>query len=221
MAMQLQGNGGVLAEVDGVGFRALRVTIRPIEYGALGCYAYAHLSGTMAAGLGANAEIFQMRWTDGTRFACIYLVELEGMAGSATAFTAGFCNIDLIIARAWSVVGSGGTAATLTGDNSKLRTSMGTMLMQDIRGSSTAALTAGTKTLDSNRIGNVTWSVGTTASLIYVPNNTKLFETLEMNHPVVLAGTGGGEGIAVRATVPATGTWQFGMTAHWAEVQAF
>jgi hypothetical protein len=211
----------VIAEVDGVGFRALRVTLRPIEYGALGAYAYAHLSGTMAAGLGADSEIFQFRWTDGTRFACVYLVELEGMAGSATAFTAGFAKIDLTIARAWSVVGSGGTAATLTGDNSKLRTSMGTMLANDIRGASTGALGAGTKTLDTNKIGMASWSIGTVASVIYVANNIKLFETNEMIHPIVLAGTGGGEGVVSRATVPATGTWQFGMVIHWAEVAAF
>ena len=35
MAIQIQGNGGAIAEVDGTGFRALRTTARPFDHGAL------------------------------------------------------------------------------------------------------------------------------------------------------------------------------------------
>ena len=95
---------------------------------------------------------------------------------------------------------------------------MGTTLIGALRASSTAALTAGTKTLDANPIGQIAFSVGTAASVIYV-NRTTLYDAQEVGaHPIVLASN---EGVIVRATVPATGTWQFGVTIDWAEVSAF
>ncbi len=38
MAIQIQGNGGVVAEVDGTAFRAQRITPRPLDHGSLGHY---------------------------------------------------------------------------------------------------------------------------------------------------------------------------------------
>lgn len=219
MAIQVQGNGGVVAEVDGTGFRAMRVTIRPPDYGSLGEYQVSHLSGTMAAGLAANAEIFQLRWTDATRLCVIKKIIVNGLAGSATAFTAGFANLQCLVARSWSADGSGGTAATLTGNNGKLRTSMGTTLMGAIRGSSTAALTAGTKTLDSQPIGLLAFSIGTAVSAIYLNRSPIFGDVAEgSSNPLILAQN---EGIVIRATVPATGTWQFGVTVEWAELSSY
>jgi hypothetical protein len=43
-------------------------------------------------------------------------------------------------------------------------------------------------------------------------------EDIGPEHPVLLAQN---EGFVVRATVPATGTWQFGITVAWAEVTAY
>jgi len=221
MAIQIQGSGGVVAEVDGTTFRALRVTSRPVDYGALGYYSACAISGTIAAGLASNADIFQMRWTDGTRFAVVYRLILDGLSGSSTAFTAGFASVRAFFSRAWSADGSGGTALTLTGNNQKLRTSMGTTLMGAIRASSTAALTAGTKTNDSQPIGQFTFTIGTTASVIYANQIVLLDEEDVGSQPAILSGTGGGEGLTVQATVPATGTWQFGITARWAEVTQY
>lgn len=218
MAIQLI--GFTAANVAEVGVnRALRVLSYPYPYDALGQYRVMHLSGTMAAGLAANSEIFQLRWTDATRLCLINKVFLDGLAGSATAFAAGFAKVDLLIARSWSSDGSGGTAATLTGNNAKLRTSMGSSLMGSIRGSSTGALTAGTKTLDSQGIGVWAFTIGTVANVIYAPDRIPLFQALENNqHPIVLAQN---EGIVVRATVPATGTWQFGISVDWCEIASF
>lgn len=220
MAIQIQGSGGVVAEVDGTTFRALRVVVRPTDYGSLGSFAASHLSGTMAAGLAANAEIFQFRWSDATRLALIHGLSIDGLAGSATAFTAGFAKIDALIARAWTVDGSGGTGITMTGNNQKLRTTMGASLVGAIRGSSTAALTAGTKTLDGAPVGLSSFSIGTAVSVNYQGRVTlygdigSAFHT----HPVVLAQN---EGMVARATVPATGTWQFGASITWSEVVAY
>src|SRR5437773_5572848 len=152
MGIQIQGNGGTIAEVDGTTFRAARVTARPVDYGALGHYKASVITGSMAAGLGADSEILQFRWTDATRLADITRLTLDGMYAS-TPFAAGQIRLYATIARSFSAAGSGGNTVTLTGNNQKRRTSMGTSLVGEIRSASTAALGAGTKTLDSAPIG--------------------------------------------------------------------
>lgn len=219
MAIQVQGNGGVVAEVDGTGFRALRVTLRPTEYGSLGEYQAGGVTGTLAAPIGTNSELAQFRWTDATRLALVKKVILDGFSGSATAFTAGFASVQAFIARSFTAAGTGGGALTMTGNNAKLRTSMGTSLVGEIRIATTAALGAGTKTLDANPIGSAAFAIGTTASVNYL-GRTPLFGDIAegIPHPVVLAQN---EGIVVRATAPATGTAQAGFTFGWAEVAAY
>ena len=208
------------ADVGGTVFRALKVQPMPIDYGSLGAYRKSLISGTMAAGLAANSEIGQFRWADATRFCVTTRIVLDGLAGSATAFTAGFAKVDLLPARSWSADGSGGTAGTITGNNGKLRTTgMGTTLLGAMRIASTAALTAGTKTLDTDAIGQFTFSIGTVVSTIYAGQVVLFGEDGAVGMmPVVLAQN---EGFVLRATVPATGTWQFGYTVAWTEVTSY
>lgn len=218
MAIQVQGSGGVVADVGGTGFRALKVQQMPIEFGALGTYRKSLLSGTMAAGLAANSNIYAWRWTDGTRLGVVQKVVLDGLSGSATAFAAGFGNVRMMAARSYTGASSGGTAGTLTGNNSKLRTSMGTTLIGDIRIASTAALTAGTFTADTDPMGQISLSFGTAVSVQYA-NQVVLFgEDVGPEHPYIAAQN---EGFTIQATVPATGTWQFGVSCRWAEVTAY
>jgi hypothetical protein len=218
MAIQVQGFDGTVAAVDGTNYRALRSTLRPIDHGSLGSYRLSMLSGTMAAGLAGNSEVFQFRWSDATRLCVVTSIVWDGLSGSATAFTAGFGKVDVMVARSWTADGSGGTPATITGNNQKQRTSMGTTLLGAARVASTAALTAGTKTLDSQAIGQYSAAFGTATSTQWMP-------ALDLFHvdpggecPLVFAQN---EGFVVRATVPATGTWQFGVTVCWTEVASY
>jgi hypothetical protein len=122
-------------------------------------------------------------------------------------------------ARAFSASGTGGTAGTLTGNNGKVRTAMATTLMGDLRCATTAALGAGTKTLDTDPIGLFSFTVGTAVSAQYA--GQVLLADCDAAHgqyPIVLAQN---EGLAIRATLPATGTWQFGVTVIWSEVDSF
>jgi ribosomal protein L12E/L44/L45/RPP1/RPP2 len=217
VAIQIQGNGGAIAEVDGTGFRAMRMNKRPMDYGALGSYAVSARTGVMAAGLAANAEIFQLRWTDATRLCAITSVHCSG-GGGIVAFAAGVTVMEVLTARSWTVAGSGGTAIALTTNNQKLRSSMGTSLVNDMRVSSTAALTAGTKTLDAQPIGSIVSSVGVTAGTpLWLPAH--LYELNENDgQPIILAAN---EGIVVRATVPATGTWTASIDVTWMEMAAY
>lgn len=218
MAIQIQGNSGTVMEVSGTGFRAIRMEKRPLEYGVLGSYSLSMLSGTIGAGLAANAEIFQFRWTDSTRLCAVHEVIIDGLGGSATAFAAGFAKVDCLIARSFTAAGTGGATATLTGNNQKLRTAMGSTLLGEARCASTAALGAGTKTLDSQAIGQYAFTVGTTASVQYINQLALFSDDTFGDHPIILTQN---EGFVVRATVPATGTWQFGVTVRWTEVASY
>jgi hypothetical protein len=180
------------------------------------------VSGTMAAGLAASSEIFQVRWTQTPNLAIVWGVNLDGLSGSATAFAGGFAFINLTIARAWSGDGSGGSAATLTGNNQKLRSSMATTSMGSIRISSTGALGAGTKTLDAQPEGQISFSTNTSASVNY-QTMIGLYGPASLEDggnpaPIVLSQN---EGVVVRATMPATGTWQFGISTAWTEVASY
>lgn len=228
MAIQVQGNGGVVAEVDGTTFRAIRVTARPINYGSLGMYRLGMTSGTMAAALAANAELFQFRWPDATNLALVYKVDMNAGLNVAAAATA-LLSVNMAVARGWSAAGSGGTRAVLTGNISKLRTSMGTSLVNDAGISTTAGLTAGTKTIDhaTTNLGIVHIPLGTGAitvgaTLDLIPPGTTLFDANgEGTHPLILAQN---EGFIIRngaVAFPATMTWAFAVNVVWAEAAAF
>lgn len=207
--------------IDNVHFAA-RVSQRPMEVGTRGAYALGVVSGVMAAGLGANAEIFQMRWIDATRVMLLRSVQLSAAPGT-TAFAAGPIEFNATVARGWSADGSAGTAVTLsTTDTNVKRASFPNSLFSDtgVRFSATAALGAGTKTLDANRFASISSyvsSVATTAaSGPFVAPGTMLWQrNTSDEYPFYFVAN---EGLVIRATVPATGTWQYSITVEWAEV---
>lgn len=224
MAVIESGASTDLATVEAT-FKALRVSMRPLEYATLGQYQVSAQSGAIAAALGAGSTIFSCRWTDATRLCVLQKLSLTGMRAT-TAFAAGVIDITATIARSFLAPDSGQTAISLVTNNNKLRTNMGTSLMGDMRISNTGAITAGTRTLDGNAFGTITsHSSGGTGSAtpiignLFLPIND-LFEqdTADGEHPIVLAQN---EGIVVRATVPGTGVWNFGITMKWAEVAAY
>jgi hypothetical protein len=228
MALQIQGNAGTIAEVDGTIFRAMRVVARPLDYSTFGQYQTMQTTGTIAAGAAADSEILQMRWVDATRLCIIHQIMLEEFH-SLTAFAVGFFRFSTWIARGWSADGGGGNQITLTGNNAKMRTNMGTSLFSTgARIATTGALTAGTKTFDAAPIHAVYGVANAVANTQYVPNTNLIgggagallydAETEGGSSPIVLATN---EGISIRATVPATGTWVAAMRVRWSEVAAY
>jgi hypothetical protein len=224
MAIQIQGNGGTVAEVDGTTFRAQRVTVRPPDVGSLGAYRLGMVSGTIAAALAANSEIFQFRWPDATRLALIHEVRFSA-AQNVAATAAALLSVNMIVARSWTVAGSGGTRATLTGNNAKLRTSFGTSLVNDAGASTTALLTVGTKTLDTQGIGSVSYGALTGAITVATANqlcpDTVVFTGYDGGqYPLVLAQN---EGFVLRTGIinPATMTWSFSVAVSWSEVASY
>jgi hypothetical protein len=188
------------------------------QYKVLGSYRASLVTGVMAAGLAANADVLQLRWTDPNTLCLIERISCEG-AGSIVAFAAGVTRFAAFVARAWTVDGSGGAAATL-GATQKLRTTMPsprlTTAGSALRISTTSALVAGTRTLDAFPHASVVASVQALAGWPVMPANAVLIESPTPNSDyVALAAI---EGIVVQATVPTTGTWTAAFTVDWCEV---
>ena len=144
---------------------------------------------------------------------------------STTFFAAGVpVQIDMIKSTGWTVAGTGGTAITPAALMKK-RTSMGSSLVAsgDMRIATTAALGAGTKTLETLALSSILAAGPITASLngqIVAPGST-LFEAnvAQGEHPLALVQN---EGFSIRAVaVPATGTWMASITVDWTEVTAY
>jgi hypothetical protein len=198
----------------------------PLPIGAGGAYRLSMQSGTIAAALAANSELFQFRYVTGASRVCIVMGVAVSAGANVAATAAALQSLRLTVARGWTAAGSGGTRATLTGNNQKLRTGHATTEVNDIGIASTGALTAGTKTLDSQDIGSVSYGVGTGAittalKLNLVPQTDLLGEFAgSMAFPLILANQ---EGFVVRSGVigPAGMTWQLAVNVIWSEVDGF
>jgi hypothetical protein len=218
MPLQIQGNAGVTAEVESSS-RAQRTVSWPQDPSTLGFYMLGLDNGTtaMSAALAANSPIFSFRW--GNANLCL-LRRIEMSAGPTTAFVAGRFSFDAFFARSFTASDTSGTAATLTGNNMKKRTSMGTTLVTDIRIASTTTLTAGTRTLDAQpfaKIYGVTNTLTTLGNFVG-PNQILWKRDAADEYPLVFAQN---EGFVIQATVPGTGVWFFGVNIEWMEIAAF
>lgn len=234
MAVIEGGVSGQLADV-GMGASVLwlpqHVAAGPLPVGTGGGYRLSATSGTMAASLAANSEIFQLRYvTAASRKALIHGISVSAavltLPAVSTTVAVGPFTFRAAIARAWTADGSGGTALGLTGNNQKLRTTHATSEVSTSRIASTGALTAGTKTIDGNDIGSVTSSLvfataAGAASGVLVPKTNLMGDFAgSLAFPVVLDHQ---EGIIVRigAAFPGTMTWAFTIDVAWSEVQSF
>lgn len=206
------------------------VTSGPLQVGTGGAYRLSMTSGTMAAALGANSEIFQFRYVTAAARKCL----VHGISISAAFLTPPAVAVVAVgplvfratSARGWTGVGTGGTRASLVTNNQKMRTSHATSEVNDAGIATTAALTAGTKTLDTQDIGSVVSSLyfdlaaGDTSGVL-VPKTNLMGDFLGgLAFPEVYDNQ---EGFVVRvgAAFPATMTWAFTVDVAWSEVQSF
>ena len=212
---------------SGMTFVPQHVVTGPLPVGAGGAYRASSQSGTMAVSLAANSEIFQFRYvTAASRVCLVHGVSISASMNVA-ATAAALLAFRMSVARSWSAAGSGGTRFTLTGNNQKLRTSFATSEVSDMGIATTGALTAGTKTFDSQDVGSVAFSalpgaitVATQGVLIPKTNLLGNFAG-SMAWPLVLASQ---EGFAIRVGAnawPAGMTWNFAVDVAWSEVDGF
>jgi hypothetical protein len=217
------GNAAVEAQVDPT-HKAARVSLRPIEPGVLGSYQAAFVSGLMAAGLAAGSPIFAFRWTTAGLICIPRRVRLVAMT-DATAFAPGSSIFDLIRASSFSAQYTGGAVVNLLGKSNVKATRMGASQQQinnlaigNIAVASTATLVAGAPapTLDNNAMSILLGSVGAFPLAWLTPHIGYLIDPTEaVRTPLELMLN---EGFVIRATVPITGTWKFGVEVDWDEV---
>lgn len=202
------------------------VTPGPLPPGTGGGYRLSMVSGTLAAAIAANSELFQFRYVTGAARVCLVHGISVSAGANVAATAAALLSLRATIARAWTGDGTGGTAATLTGNMQKLRTAFATSEVLSARMATTAALGAGTKTLDTQDIGGVAYGVGTGAitaavNLTLVPKTNLLGDFAgSLAFPLVLANQ---EGFVIRTSIiqPATMTWNLTVDVAWSEVQSF
>ena len=219
MAIQIQGNGGTVAEVGGTSYRALRVEPRPLDAGAFGHY---RLSTTVALVVtqAANGTLFSFRWGDATRLCAVNYIRLECQQTAAATATIAPA-FEVFQARSFTASDSAGTAITLTGNSFKKRTSFGSTLVTDIRKSAVAAgLTVGTRTLDGESI----MQMGTIQTITNV-NTTTYVKQVDFSdgtdHPLVFAQN---EGFIVRGPTVvfgAAGTANLIVDVGWTELTSY
>jgi hypothetical protein len=219
--IESQQNPGIVQEIDPL-HRAGRVSIRPLDHTTLqgkilGHYR-AYANGFVGV-INANVIMANFRWTDPTNFAII--TRIWAGVSVVTAVTAQRIDpMSFSIARGYSANdGTGATAATISGNNQKNRTNMGSSLVTNIGILSAATgLTGGTSTKDANPEGMLVLpgigALGTATSgdLYKWDKNGE--------YPLVLANS---EGILINwgATTIATGTVVPSIGFEWAEVAAF
>jgi hypothetical protein len=205
----------------------LHANARPIPYGTDGHFRLAATSGTIAAALAANAQLFTMRWTHATLL-CVIL-RLQVRFQPLTLFTpATLVDFGFDLVKATAVSAGGGGTAIAGSAVTKMRTSMSASNFgaTDIRIATTGALTALT-TLDANPIENSLGDVQRVNPAAATEEQRVNDPTLDFNpdiadggHPIVLATN---EGIVVRnrAVWPAAGTGIVQVRVAWAEVAAY
>lgn len=232
--LQVQGAGGSVVEAGAFAAKGMHSVAKPQDHGVLGHYAAVLTTGTIAAGMAAAGELVQMRWIDATRFCLIHEVQILQFRNTTPAFAAGVYNFELMRATAWSADGGGGGAVAVADPQLQMRAAqMGASLFSTgFRLATTGALTAGTKVLDTLPLGAAYGNVGSTPAIaeFFIPKGggasgvggggVPLFkcDVASGEHPIVLAAN---EGIAIRATVPATGPFIASFLVKWAEVVAF
>lgn len=212
----------------GTGFTWMpqHVTAGPLPVGSGGAYRLSMVSGTIGAALAANSELFQFRYVTAASRLCIVHGISVSAAMNVAASAAALLSLRATVARAWSIAGSGGTRATLTTNNAKLRTTHATSEVNDIGMATTALLTVGTKVLDAQDIGGVSYSALTGAitvetSGVLVPKTNLLGEFVGGTvWPLILANQ---EGFVVRSGIigPAGMTWSLTVDVAWSEIDGF
>lgn len=220
--------GGVSGLIQEVGLGAAipgHVTSKPIPQSGLGHYRWSGVTGTLAATLAANAQLWYLRWTDATRLAII--TRIRAQFQTLTPFTAAtLTDFGFDLFKATAISAGGGGTQVLGSAVSKMRTSMGASLIGDMRIATTGLLTALT-TLDGAPItqslgdANMTNPAGGTEEPRV--NDPTLIYQCDMaggEHPIVLAQN---EGLVIRnRTVwPAAGTGILQVEIAWAETTLF
>jgi len=174
------------------------------------------VTGGLSTGLSAGDTLYSFRTGSGSGVWVILAVRFsitQVLAFSATKIQP----TELWAARAFTASDSGGLAATITGNNGKVRTDDPTTTIADLRICDTAGLTVGTRTLDAQLVHSTILqaTTGVNISIINVTASKGTGDT-----PLVLAAN---EGFVLRAGVgyETTGNWRYRVMTTWYEMPSW
>lgn len=215
---------------------AIRTNNSPLDHSdingnLLGFYRATAITGTSVS-ISAAGILAYLRWSDASRYMALLRVQASvATAAAITAVTVADCG--LYVSRGWTAAGSGGGALTLTTNNAKLRSNMGSTLISDARVGTTGALTRGASgTSDSQPMAAsafpllVPVSATGTATLGAVGMATPAIDLYKWDvngsHPIILT-PGAGEAVEIQQITagPVTGGLKWYFTFEWAELAAF
>ena len=211
MPFQLQGNGGVVPEVDTT-FRTLRVSLRPAEL--IGYYSVSGSSGALT-GVAAAGPVWSFRNT-GANLLMVRRVSI-GFVTTTAFTTAQGLDYQMFRANSFTASDTGGTALFTAGQNKHRNSFTNVTSAPDIRIASTAALTAGTRTLETAGMGiagGASTAVGTSMPI------TDILEQDAGDYPFVLAQNEGfviANGIAMGAA----GVIRLQVSCEYAEMTSY
>lgn len=212
MFIEVIGNGGVIAAVDGSTMRSLVVTRRPIDYGSYGCYKFS-LTVPIAASQVANSELFSFRWSNTVGVKCILdsisLSLIQTAAATATIFPAYQC----FRARRFIESPTAGTSLSMGNSTYRKNNRTATNSVGDASISSAAA----GLTIGSRQVYSQAFLTLLTNSTITTPNPRNYFskvvfdsecqEVFDANEGFVLIGPTTAFGVAGTATLRVDMAW--------------
>jgi hypothetical protein len=221
------GVSGNKAEVD-AGFLALRSAPRPIDVGAGGAYITSFSSGLMTgASMAAAAPVMSLRWSSATLLCIIRKFEMKVFLPTSVT-GAQEVGVEAFIARGFSASDSGGTAIVTSGNNCKKRTSHATsaFAVADIQMGGVAAITAGTRTLDSSPFATARfWELATGAAVQHNREQGQFNGLNPATYPIVLVSNGSttSEGIVIQlgTAFTASGTMRLTVSIEWEELASY
>lgn len=211
MAQIQSGADSTLWTIDPT-FAAGRVSFRPPE--VTGAYRLSQRSGTIAASTAAGSLLYAFRYTgSGVAVVSTVRIGLNVLSG----YTQGSISFGLWFTRSYTATETTNyTAATLSGNNAKLRTSFSTT--SAVAGiCTTTGITGGTGTDDANPASSLTFNLPGTI----VGQPVQDFMTFSMqSYPLVC---GQNEGFRIRndTAFAATGTSQLAVSIEWFEATSY
>lgn len=183
MAIQVQGNGGVVSEVDDSSTRALRTSIKPVGYGSLGHYR-ATINVLSVAAQVAGARILVLRNNAAN---LIIPTRLTMRAVQVAAGTAQENAIDVFKLTSFTTLDTTNTV-TPTVEVKRVATMAAAPGGAQVRVSNAAGgMTGGTSTTSTAAIGSLPYNVAAAIGTTSYWGPTEVFDDVNGTHPLVLA----------------------------------
>lgn len=191
MAIQIQGENGVVLDVGGTNFRAAHVHIKPLEYGVLGHYRTSvRISSTAAQA--ANSRIFEIRNAHATNL--IIPTRLRVRALQTAAGTAQENSLDCVKVSGFTAVD---TTNTVTPVSSVTRGATmaaypgGAVIRHLTLTGAAAGMTGGTMIEDAYAFTTFPYNVATAMSTTFMWGPYDAFDTNNEGHPFVFSQNAG------------------------------